>query len=68
MNKPYTCHNCSTVFDALPDEAKELIEHSKRPFPAKVTVKCPGCYGNGYTDVAEMIYVLDISGTATLVA
>ena len=55
MNKPYTCHNCGTEFDALPNN----------DFPEwllldKVKVKCPGCYSNGYTDKDQMIYTIDL--------
>ena len=68
MNKPYTCHNCATEFDAYPDAIKDRLEaESQRDRPSKIKVKCPGCYGNGYTQVLQMIYTLDITGDATLV-
>ena len=68
MNKPYTCHNCSTQFDAFPDDHKAIFDGARMPaYPRSVTVKCPGCYDAGYTQVAQMTYVLDISGDATLV-
>jgi DNA-directed RNA polymerase subunit RPC12/RpoP len=67
MNKPYTCHNCGTQFDALPNEEKEMIEHSILRNPSKVKVKCPGCYGAGYTQLSQSMYVLDITSDAKLI-
>jgi hypothetical protein len=68
VNKPYTCHNCGTVFDAFPSDVQEKINLEILAPPRTITVKCPGCYANGYTSVNEMIYTLDISGeTPTLV-
>lgn len=63
MNKPYTCHNCATEFDAYPDDIKESVEFPGMTAPASVKVKCPGCHANGYTSQMEMIYVLDITTT-----
>ena len=61
MNKPYTCHNCETEFDLWPDEILGQFgpEGQTGIGPQKVKVKCPGCYGNGYTEVSQMIYTVD---------
>ena len=64
MNKPYICHNCGTDFDAYPDPPKP---NPRKIAPSCVKVKCPGCYANGYQNVDQMIYTLDITGDATLV-
>lgn len=80
MNKPYTCHNCSTVFDAYPDSVKMGFESIGEPGarvgpmrpgarrPDKLKVRCPGCYNAGYTAIDQMVYTLDISGDAALVS
>ena len=66
MNKPYTCHNCSTEFEALTDDVIAQFRRRGQPPPERVRLKCPGCYDAGYTSVDQMIYILDISGDATL--
>ena len=71
MNKPYTCHNCSTVFDAYPDSVKQGFEGPGTPprgKPRKIKVRCPGCYEAGYRKVKHMVYVVDVSKEAKLVA
>ena len=62
MNKPYTCHNCATEFDAWPDGPKLQFERQGREPPQKVKMKCPGCYDAGCIDLAVRRYTLDISG------
>lgn len=67
MNKPYTCHHCSHQFDAYPEAWKHEIEVvDGKPRPAQVTVKCTKCKENG-APPSQMVYTLDITGTATLV-
>ena len=66
MNKPYTCHNCGTEFDLWPDDLLEQFnvgQGTPSVGPDKVKVKCPGCYGNGYTSVSQMIYTVDATTT-----
>jgi hypothetical protein len=60
MNHPYTCHNCSTVFDLWPDDLKEQFSMTNQPEPELVQVKCPGCYDAGFTAVEQMIYTVNM--------
>jgi hypothetical protein len=74
MNKPYTCHNCSTEFDVYPADMAERI--GRFTAPARVKVRCPGCYEAGYTSVpgvvsppgslGAMVYTIDL-GTMQLI-
>jgi hypothetical protein len=71
MNRPYTCHQCETKFDLLPDvESKMAGQPSRIPSDGKVRVKCPGCYEAGYTGCpgslnppgkGDMVYTIDLA-------
>ena len=72
MNKPYTCHQCGTEFDLLPDAGPVGIRRAigPQPEPQKVRVRCPGCYAAGYTGCpgsrnppgrGDMVYIIDLA-------
>lgn len=69
MNKPYTCHQCGTKFDLLPEWSPDG-PMGRMPQPTKVRVKCPGCYAAGYTGYPDsqnpvgngnMVYTIDLT-------
>jgi hypothetical protein len=59
MNLPYTCHNCKTKFDLVPDEEKEMLETAEQGIPKLIKVRCPGCYKAGFTSIDQMEYVVN---------
>lgn len=60
MNIPYTCHNCGTEFDILPDYLKEIRDKSDDP-GACIQARCPGCTAAGKPPHV-CIYTLNVEG------
>jgi rubredoxin len=67
MNKPYTCHICGFTFDALTDEQKAVLNQAGSPIPKTIRAECPRCRTYQRGPVSKKVFVLDITGDATLV-
>lgn len=67
MNKPYTCHVCGFTFDALTDEQLAVLSQSGTPVPDKIQAKCPSCDMYKQMPITKRVFLLDITGDATLV-
>lgn len=69
MDTLYTCHNCNTQFELLADDVNSdtSVGLNRRAQVTKVKVKCPGCYGSGYTSTERHTYTIDITNIPVLV-
>lgn len=67
MNKPYVCHVCSQTFDALTDEQIAVLSQSNTPVPDKIQAQCPHCLVHKRMPITKRVFLLDITGDATLV-
>lgn len=67
MNRPYTCHNCGTVFDACSDSLIEEFESNGLPLPNCVKAWCPGCHDHGF-NVAQARYDVELTSTGAKMA
>lgn len=62
MSTLYTCHNCGTTFEVVPDDFNFGVSTGlrRRSQVKHVKVKCPGCYENGYVEKDQMVYTVDL--------